>query len=176
LHGHLTENETLNALVSSPDPATGMEQEAVNYSYQSIETLFMGPSGSALDSWQEQLQTQSGGTGGGAGKGLTEGNPGQPLLASWFAQQDLVTATLTQASPSTVPPPVSQINAVFQTWGDATVSMLRAATVFTPELDTGTVQYTDSGLQTIIMPDGSMQEVTQTAQDSGTFIIAVLVG
>jgi hypothetical protein len=182
LHGNLTENGTLTGEISRPDPATGVEQVVVNFSFHSIDILSMGPSGSALDSWQEQLQTQSTGSGISFGVDnpttlvaptLTQASQGSDFI--WF-ERDQVTATLTQASPDTVPPPVLQINAAFQPWGHATVSMLRPATAFTPELDTGTVQYTDSGLETILMPDGSVQEVNQTAKDSGTFIIAVLVG
>jgi hypothetical protein len=110
-----------------------------------------------------------------------EGAPDQPLvtgqvIASSFTQSDQVMACFMPVPLPGLPPgPCITIDAVIGTAGSVT-DVLFPANAFTLEVDTGHVQYADSLMETIIMPDGSMQTLTQTSQDSGTFIIAVLIG
>jgi hypothetical protein len=110
-----------------------------------------------------------------------EGEPDQPIvtgqvMGSSFTQTDQATVCFMPAPSPVLPPgPCVTVDAAISTAGTLT-DVLIPATALTPEVDTGTVQYTDSLMETILMPDGSTQTVTQTSQDSGTFIIAVLVG
>jgi hypothetical protein len=44
------------------------------------------------------------------------------------------------------------------------------------QVGTGTVQYTDSLTENIMFADGSVRFFTESSQNSGIFIIAILVG
>jgi hypothetical protein len=110
-----------------------------------------------------------------------EGEPDQPIvigqvMGSSFTQIDQATVCFMPAPVPGLPPgPCVTVEAAISTAGSVT-DVLIPTTPFTPEVDTGAVQYTDSLMETIVIPDGSTQTLTQTSQDSGTFIIAVLVG
>jgi hypothetical protein len=110
-----------------------------------------------------------------------EGVPDQPLvtgqvIASSFTQSDQVTACFMPVPLPGVPPGLCiTIDAVISTAGSVT-DVLIPATAFTPEVDTGTVQYTDSRIETIMFADGGVRSVMESSQNSGVFIIAVLVG
>jgi hypothetical protein len=86
-------------------------------------------------------------------------------------QQDQVTECLMPAPSSFHPPsPCITIDAVFNTWGSVTENVLVPASAFTPEVDAGTTQYADQLTETIVMPDGSAQTLSQTSMDMGSFV------
>src|SRR5262249_41558429 len=93
-NGFMTEHGTVNAVISSPDPATGMEQEAVQWTFTTITFDRGSPSGFAPDSWQEEVHHQSTGTE--VVVSFEDGDPDQPLITGQiyasFTQLDQVTA------------------------------------------------------------------------------------
>jgi hypothetical protein len=103
-----------------------------------------------------------------------------PPVNATFMQQDEVTVFFLQGNPDH-PLIVATVDAVFNAVGNATVQAGiltpgNPGALGSPEADSGNTQYTDSLTETIIMPDGSTQTLTQDSLDNGTFIIAILVG
>jgi len=119
---------------------------------------------SQSDNWQEQDQSNS------QGNLMETLPPGGGATTATFWQQDQATECLMQVIPFHPPNPCITIDAVFNTWGSVTESVLvpPGPTIF-PEVDIGTTQYTDQLTETIVMPDGSTQTLTQTSMDMGTF-------
>jgi hypothetical protein len=123
--------------------------------------------------WQEQSQNNS------QGSVMELVSPAAGLtLSATFMQQDVVTACFMPApSPFLPPGPCITVNAMFNAVG---------AINFVPEsgqplgfLDnggSGTTLYTDSLTENIMFADGSVRFFTENSQNSGIFIIAILVG
>jgi hypothetical protein len=164
----MAEYGTLNGALSPADPSTAIVQLTGQSAF--LEFTF-GLVFTSKTSWSQQDQNNSQGN-------LMEILPpgGGSQLAS-FWQQDQVTECLMQITPFHPPSPCITIDAVFTTWGSVTEKVLNppGPTTF-PAVDIGTTQYTDQLAETIMMPDGSMQTLTQNSQDNGTFIIAILIG
>jgi hypothetical protein len=178
-HGTVTENGNFNGGVSAPDPTTGMSGITGQWNTVNV-TLEKGfASNSAFVSWAEQIQTNS--MGWEVAVAFLAGNPDQPMVMgrinATFWQQDQATETLTQMTPFRPPSPAITVNAAFETWGSVNwMNNALTTAVNSPNLVTGSEQYTDSLMETIMMPDGSMQTVIQTAMDTGSFVGIILEG
>jgi hypothetical protein len=95
---------------------------------------------------------------------------GSAAVTAAFWQQDQVTECLMQVTPFHPPSPCITVNAAFDTWGGVNwMSNPLATGIDSPNLIAGAEQYTDQGMETIMMSDGSMQTVMQTGIDTGTF-------
>jgi hypothetical protein len=98
-----------------------------------------------------------------------------------FTQQDQVTACFMPVPLPGLPPgPCITVDAAISTSGSVRFDSMPVITpsgsgLFIGRND-GIIQQIDSLTETIIMPDGSTQTLTQNSQDSGIFIIAILVG
>ena len=123
--------------------------------------------------WQEQSQSNS------QGSVMELVSPvGGLTLSASFTQQDVVTACFMQPpSPFHPPSPCITISAVINTWGSVTENVfIPPGPASFPEVNTGTTQYTDSLAENIMFADGSLRFFTESSQNSGIFIIAILVG
>jgi hypothetical protein len=166
-NGTISEKGSLNGVISPPDPATGAVRFAGQMEFLELTLSNAFSSGAH---WQQQGQTNSQGT-------LTEIMPASGVSPTVsFSQQDQVTECLMQASPFHPPNPCITIDAVFSTSGSTTENAIPSEPPFFPTVDTGSVQYEDLLTETIMFPDGSNQTLMEDSQNSGTFIIAVLVG
>jgi hypothetical protein len=169
LNGSMTETGTLVGSLTAPDPTTGTRKLIGRTKYSNI-TLERGTSSDpSLFNWFQQVRDNS-------QVDLQEViQPSGATMASFWEQGEVI-VTFLDGNPD-APIILGAINATLTTWGSVTDNALLPPEPFGfPEVDTGTTQYTDSIMENIMMPDGSMQTVTQTSQDSGTFIIAILVG
>jgi hypothetical protein len=175
-HGTFTETGTFDAGVSAPDPTTGMSGITGEWQFTNV-TLERGiASNSPFNSWQEQIQGSS--MGNVVEVAFLAGTPGQPVVTgpinATFWQQDQATECLMQVIPFHPPGPCITVNAAFETWGNVNwMNNALTTAVNSPNLVTGSEQYTDSLMETIMMPDSSMQTVMQTAIDTGTVAIVI---
>jgi hypothetical protein len=167
----MTEQGSVNAAISAPDPATGLQNISEKWQYSSV-TLEKGIApNSGFSSWLEQIQSSSIGN---AAETIPPPSsadvPPSPVTAS-FGQQDQVSACFMPVVPIGHPPnPCITIDATANTWGSVTINVLHPPQPIFPEVDAGTTQYTDSLTETILMPDGSMQSLSQTSMDMGSFV------
>lgn len=170
LNGTMAETGTLNGALGLPDPATRTRKLIGRTKYSNI-TLERGTtSDSSLFNWFQQVRGTS-------QVNLQEVIPSTgATLAASFWEQGEVLVTFLAGNPDQ-PIILGTIDATFTTAGSATLNVLipPGPPIF-PDIYTGTTQYTDSVTETIMMPDGSTQTLTQDSLDSGTFIIAILIG
>jgi hypothetical protein len=107
--------------------------------------------------------------------GMLMEHPAVPILpaalAATFMQQDVVTACFMPVLPleDPRPDPCIPVIATCTTAGSVTDTVR-------PGVDSGITRYADSVNETIKLPDGGVRDVMENSQNSGTFIIAVLVG
>jgi hypothetical protein len=176
LNGAISEHGNMSGALNMPSPsAPGVLM--VNFTTQASFGGTATPwvlHAAIMPSWNFQANIQSSGK-------LVEIPPGPSLMpapsTATFTEQDVVTACfMPPPSPFHPPGPCITIDATTNTWGSVTESMLTAATASTPEVDTGMTQYADSLTENIMFGDGSVRGVTESSQDLGIFIIAILVG
>ena len=99
---------------------------------------------------------------------LTEQPSGPPLAAS-FWQQDQLTESFNGTGGIAVQPSI-MISATFSAAGSVTENQLVPQIAFVPAMvDTGTVQYTESVMGTIMFGDGSVRGLMETSQNMGRF-------
>jgi hypothetical protein len=182
--GTLTETGTFNGVISPADPTTGTQQISGQWAFTMTAVGTSMTPNLPANSWQEMSQTRS--QGWELSVAFLDGNPDQPAVTgrvnATFGQQDQVAESLTQVNPF-IPPglQVITINAVFNTSGSM---QFQSTPVITPSpgsglflgRDDGFMQQLDSSTETIQMPDGFTQIFSQNSQDSGIFIIAILIG
>jgi hypothetical protein len=131
-----------------------------------------GPIGPPLD---YQAYSQSAGT---LWESVVPPGPTSMPLTAWFTQQTTVTDRLI-ATPSLQL--VGFSNSSFKPSGGVTYSSLPVVLPGTGSDQVvgradGTVQYADQESETILMPDGSTQMLTQNAQDLGSFVCIITRG
>jgi hypothetical protein len=178
----VTEDGNLNGVISPPDPATGISQLSSTFTQTGMETgtwIDVGvPVFSAPDARKYHAVFQSAGN-------LMQIVPpnGVPTTAS-FMQQDVVTACYMPVTSPLLPPgPCITISAVINSAGsvtdnvfDPSLDLGTGSGINRLQVDTGMTQYTDSLTETITFADGSVRFFTESSQNSGIFIIAILVG
>jgi hypothetical protein len=179
--GTLSENGTFNGVISPPDPATGISQLSSTFTQTGMQTgtwIDLGaPVLSAPDGREYHAVFQSAGMLGELPLAPTV-MPSPPTAN--FRQQDQVTACFMPApSPFHPPGPCITVNAAFATWGSVTFNsvpvVFPGSNGFIGQNDgsiqqiTGSEQYTDQGVETILMPDGSTLTIPLTAIDTGSF-------
>jgi hypothetical protein len=169
LTGPMTETGTFVGALSASDPATGLHKLAGTMKWSNI-TLERGTSSDpALFNWFQHVR-------GNSQVNMQEVIPPSGATIASFWEQGEVIVSFLEGNPD-APIILGSVDATITSWGSVTDNVLAPTGPFAfPEVDTGASQYTDSLMETITMPDGSKQTLAQTSQDSGTFIIAVLVG
>jgi len=168
--GTVREQGIESGTISSPT-ASANAQLTGQWQYTEV-TLERGVSSNApLSSWLSQVQTSSTGTF--VETFVPPGPQQMPAASAVFTQQDQFMQTLIPPGPPTIPPgPSTLINGTFNASGTMTDTVLVAQTATTPQVDAGTVQYTDQLTETIIPPGptNAPQTVMEDSQNLAAFV------
>jgi hypothetical protein len=167
--GTVREQGTESGTITSPTAAAN-SQLTGQWQFTEV-TLERGVSSNApFSSWFSQVQTGSTGTF--VETFIPPGPQQMPTASMTFAQQDQFMQTLIPPGPTNIPPgPATFVDGTFNASGTMTDTVLAAQTATMPEVDTGTVQFTDQLTETIIPPgpQQSPQTLMQNAQVTGSF-------
>jgi len=168
--GTVREQGIESGTISSPTAAAN-SQLTGQWQYTEV-TLERGVSSNApFSSWLNQVQTSSTGTF--VETFIPPGPQQMPTASAVFTQQDQFMQTLIPPGPPVIPPgPSTLINGTFNASGTMTDTIFAAQTATTPQVDGGTVQYTDQLTETIVPPGPSTapQTVMEDSQNLAAFV------